>query len=229
DICVGVPVANRSESAISGLIGFFVNTIVLRSIIRSSVPFTQVLAEVKQTVLGGYAHQEVPFEKIVDRVVKGRDSGRTPLIQTLFSLQNNEQVSILQLGEAKIEFEEVATETSKFDLTLDIVEGLGELQVSFDYCTALFKEETIIRMAGHFKELIISVLTDATQLVGKLSLLTFQESEQLLESFHPSFDIVKAPGTVVDVFKAHVSSTPNATAVTFGEAGLTYQELDARS
>ncbi len=229
DICVGVPVANRSESAISGLIGFFVNTIALRSTIAPSIPFTELLNEVKQTVLGGYTHQEVPFEKVVERVVKGRDTSRTPLVQTLFSLQNNEQVTGVQLGDATITFEEVTTETSKFDLTLDIVEVSEGLEMSFDYCTDLFKEETIIKMASHFKELIASVLTDIEQPIGRLSMLSSSEKLQLLEAFNPSLDTPSEPGTVVDVFRAQASITPEAVAITFGDRSLTYEALDAQS
>ncbi|WP_340203762.1 non-ribosomal peptide synthetase, partial [Ascidiimonas sp. W6] len=227
DICVGVPVANRSESAISGLIGFFVNTIALRSMITASDSFMTVLSNVKQTVIDGYNYQDIPFEKIVDRVVKVRDQSRSPLIQTLFSLQSNNQGSDLRLGDTKIDFEEVATETSKFDLLLDVVDITEELQVSFEYCTALFKEETIIRMAGHFKKLIASVLTDATQLVGKLSLITADEEQQLKE-FNPA---PKEPtkGTIVDLFTQQVEKTPEAIAVVYHNDQLTYKELNRRS
>jgi len=228
DICVGVPVANRSENAISGLIGLFVNTLALRSTITPSTTFAELLTEVKQTVIDGYNHQDIPFEKVVDRVVKVRDQSQSPLIQTLFSLQSNDQGSDLRLGEAKITFEEMATETSKFDLSLDIVDVSEELQISFDYCTDLFNEETIIKMEGHFKGLIASVLKDASQPIGKLSLLTPAEEVQLLETFNPP---PKPPttGTILDFFKQQLEKTPEATAVVYRDSKLTYQELDKHS
>ncbi len=228
DICVGVPVANRSESAISRLIGFFVNTLALRSTITSSTPFAELLTEVKQTVIDGYNHQDIPFEKVVDRVVKVRDQSQSPLIQTLFSLQSNDQGSSLRLGEANIEFEEIASQTSKFDLSLDIIDISEELQISFDYCTDLFKEETISRMEGHFRVLIASVLEDATQPIGRLSILTPAEEVQLLETFNP---VPKQPtkGTIVDFFRQQAESTPEATAVVYRDNKLTYKELNEQS
>ena len=150
DICVGTPVAGRNQQELEGLIGFFINTLALRSQFRGDISFTDLLQEVKGTTLEAYSHQEVPFEKVVDAVVKNRDMGRSPLFQVLFSLQNTPEVPELKLAGLQLTFESREHTTSKFDLSLFLRETDTGIHGTIEYGTDLYKEETIERLVSHY-------------------------------------------------------------------------------
>ncbi|WP_348739076.1 amino acid adenylation domain-containing protein, partial [Tenacibaculum sp. 190524A02b] len=158
DICVGSPVANRTQSDLEGMIGFFVNTLALRSDLSGGISFKELLNQVKTTTLEGYDNQLAPFEKIVDSVITTRDNSITPLFQVLFVLQNATDIlskdkssDIEALDISGYQFDTV---TSKFDLTLDASENATGITLNLEYCTALFKEGTIEQMLSHYQELL---------------------------------------------------------------------------
>ena len=169
DICVGVPIANRDQTEVSSLIGFFVNTLALRSEVGQDLSYLAFLSQIKEMTLSGYSHQDVPFERVVDRVVRTRDLSRTPLFQTMFVLQNNEQVVDVHLGDNKVSFVDFSSGTSKFDLEFIAVEHEDHLALEIEYSTALFKQETIERMSFHFKELIQSILENQNAPIGSFN------------------------------------------------------------
>ena len=237
DVCVGTPIANRTQFELEGMIGFFVNTLALRSDLSGNPSFKEVLAIVKETNLGGYDHQLTPFEKVVDTVVTTRDMSMTPLFQVMFDYhsedstineedenEENENISDLVVTEY-----ESTDKTAQFDLTLDISEEGSEIALSLNYCTDLFKEATAIRMLTHYKELLRSVVKDIEQPIGDLSMLTSEEENQLLTIFNATDVAYPLDKTVVDVFRSQVQKSPDAIASVFEGEKLTYQELDKRS
>ncbi|CAI2767110.1 non ribosomal peptide synthetase [Flavobacterium collinsii] len=232
DICVGTSIANRTQSELEGMIGFFVNILALRSDLSGDPSFRELLKRVKETTLGGYDHQLAPFEKVVDRMITARDMSMSPLFQVLFVLHNTPEESgksgkdLEGVTLSGYEFDSV---TSKSDLTLNASEGDSGLILTIEYCTALFDKSTIDRMLLHYKELLISILGDITQPVGTLSMLSTEEEEQLLNIFNDTELIYPEDKTIVDLFEEQVKKTPDAIALFFEDQVMTYKELDDRS
>src|SRR6185437_12599938 len=152
DICVGTTVAGRPQQELEGLIGFFINTLALRSEVKGDQSFAGLLADVKKTTLEAYSHQEVPFEKVVDAVVKGRDMSRHPLFQVLFTLQNTPEIPELKLGGLSLSAEEEEHNTSRFDLAFMVRETTSGIHVTIEYNTDLYKASRIEAMTSHFCE-----------------------------------------------------------------------------
>ncbi len=204
DICIGTPIANRTRREIEELIGFFVNILVLRSEVNSNTEFIDFLQQVKATTLEAYDHQEVPFEKVVETVVKKRDPSRNPLFQVLFILQNVPQISSAGLAEVQVSREDYEPHTANFDLTFVITETAPGLKASVEYCTDLFSEQTIVRMIGHYKELLGSIVKQPYQKIGLLPMLTAAEEHQLLVEFNDTAVDYPKDKTIVDLFEEQV-------------------------
>ena len=147
----------------------------------------------------------------------------------MFVLQNNEEVGELDLGSVEVEALEVAYQTSKFDLTLSAAESSQGLGLEIEYCSDLFREETIVRIAAHYKQLVEAVLADRAQPIGALSYLSDAEQVELLETFNHTEVAYPRDKTVVDLFSEQVDKTPDNVAVVFEGASLTYRELDKKS
>ncbi|WP_348705006.1 amino acid adenylation domain-containing protein, partial [Tenacibaculum sp. 190524A02b] len=234
DICVGTPIANRTQSELEGMIGFFVNTLALRSDLSNNPSFKELLNQVKQTTLEGYDHQLAPFEKVVDKVMTTRDMSVSPLFQVMFALQNTPVVSEIKdsgfdLGEVEISEYEHSETTTQFDLVLNASENGLNISLNVDYCTALFKETTILQMLEHYKNLLTSIVNDVEKPIDDLPILTEAESVQLLEDFNATDVAYDLDKTLVDLFTEQVAKTPKAIAVVYENESLTYQELDKRS
>ncbi|UZO79164.1 amino acid adenylation domain-containing protein [Aquimarina sp. ERC-38] len=229
DISVGTPVANRPYQEIEGLIGFFVNTLVLRNQIDEGLDFLTFLGSVKRSTLLAYDHQEVPFEKLVSHLGLDRDQSRSPLFQTMLVLQNNDRVSDVRFGGASVNIESYDYLAAKEDLTLYVGDSGTEIGFSIEYCTDLFKESTIIRMADHFKNLIESIVASPTSKIGTFELLSTKEKYQLLKEFNANQLKFSKSGTVLDLFKEQTLKNPEAIAVHDRELQLSYEELDKKS
>ncbi|MCA2718480.1 non-ribosomal peptide synthetase [Microcystis sp. M169S2] len=225
DILVGSPIANRNRKEIEGLIGFFVNTLVLRLSLDNDLSFQNLLNHVREVSLASYAHQDLPFEMLVEALHPQRDLSHTPLFQVMFVLQNT-PVADLELKNVKVCPLPMENKTAKFDLTLSM-ENLEEGLIGvWEYNTDLFNGSTIERMSGHFVTLLEDIVAAPTKSVLRLSLLTQEEKLQLL---------IKNQGVQVDysqeqcihqLFEAQVERTPDAIAVVFEEQSLTYTELN---
>ncbi|OHT45932.1 hypothetical protein BHE19_22090 [Flavobacterium tructae] len=230
DVCVGTPIANRTQSELEGMIGFFVNTLALRSDLSGDPSFRELLAMVKQTTLEGYDHQLVPFEKVVDRVVTTRDMSMTPLFQVMFIVQNasatNKKLDLEGVVVSDYEFDMV---TTQFDLTLNVSEEEEGISLNINYSTALFEKTTIDRMLLHYQELLKSVVADTSRSLGNLSMLTKEEEHQLLDVFNNTDVAYPKDRTVIDLFTEQVKRTPAAIAVVYNGEELSYKELDQRS
>ena len=229
DICVGGPMANRMQQEIEGLIGFFVNTLALRSEVKSTSTFTELLQQVKATMIEAYEHQEVPFEKVVEVVVKERELSRNPLFQVVLVLQNTPQVEPLRLGKVELSAEEFASDTAKFDITVFITETTTGLQGTLEYATDLYSEATIDRMIGHYQELLSSIVSAPYQQISELGMLTKKEEQQLLYEFNDTKAEYPNDKTIAELFEEQVAKTPQSVAVVFEESELTYARAQCKS
>src|SRR5580692_10002708 len=231
DISVGSPIAGRQHQEVEGLIGFFVNTLVLRSDLGGNPSFRELLHRVRETTLDGYDHQEVPFEKVVEAVVRERDMSRSPLFQVMFVLQNNAgyQVGAGSLPGLEIEWEGGEVKTTKFDLTFSIQETEGGMEGWIEYCTDLYSGETVSRMAEHYRLLLGSIVADGEERIGELNMLGEKERHQLMEEFQGKEVEYPKDKTVVDLFREQVERTPDNVAVVFEEEEMSYRELNERA
>jgi amino acid adenylation domain-containing protein len=234
DICIGTPIANRNRAETEALIGFFVNTLVLRTQVNPDSSFDSLLQQVRTTALDAYAHQDVPFEQLVDALKPERSMSHAPLFQVMLALQN---APMDRQDLPGLTLVPVATEnaTAKFDLTLSFVEADGQLLGSFEYNTDLFDAATIARMAGHFTHLLEAVVADPASRIGDLPMLGEAERRQLLLDWndtvtaYPAHPIRTGTPTLHQLFEAQAARTPNNVAVVFDGATLSYAELNARA
>jgi amino acid adenylation domain-containing protein len=229
DICVGSSIAGRTQEEVAGIIGFFVNTLALRSDLSGHPSFITLLQQVKQTTLTAYDHQDVPFEKIVEAVIADRDLSRTPLFQVLFELQNTPAIDSIQLGSLIVTREEVKYNTAQFDLVVSMEEGPDGLTGYVEYGTEIFREETITQLLAHFTQLLQTVITLPDTRINKLPLLTDAEKHQQLVTFNNTTVDFPHDSTLIDLFTAQARRTPAATALVMEEQVFTYASLDERS
>lgn len=228
DILIGSPIANRNRAEIEGLIGFFVNTLVLRSDLFGNPSFRELLGRVREVCLGAYAHQDLPFEVLVEKLQPERSLSRTPLFQVMFALQNT-SVPTLKLPGLTLSSLKVETKTAQLDLSLDIVETGDGLSTSVEYSTDLFKAETIARMLEHFQILLAGIVANPNQRLSNLPLLTHAERQKLLVEWNniqaddPKYQCIH------ELFQAQVARSPDAIAVISEDKHLTYRELNVRA
>ncbi|WP_394823558.1 amino acid adenylation domain-containing protein [Pendulispora albinea] len=227
DIVVGSPVANRSQAELDGLIGFFINMLPLRTKLNGDPPFRELLQRVKEMALGAYAHQELPFELLIGKLGAARDLGRSPLVQAVFVLQNAPKVQLDLGDELKLDFEDIETATSKFDLTLYADETKHGFQCSFEYDSDLFDAASIERMARNFRVLLEGAVQDPGTRIGSLPLLTAEEA-QWFDAWNgpPPIDV---PACIPAPFERQVQATPDAIALVHGHERLRYDELNRRA
>ena len=162
DILVGTPIVGRKQREAEDLIGFFVNTLVLRSQLHSDLTFRELLKRVMEATLGAFAHQDVPFEKLVQELDPNRDLSRQPLFQVVFMLQNTTP-EVLEMPGLVLSGMEGSTHTAKFDLIVALGETEQGLSVNFEYNTDLFEHSTITRLAEHFERLLHGVVANPDQ------------------------------------------------------------------
>jgi amino acid adenylation domain-containing protein len=227
DVAVGSPIANRPHPQTEGLIGFFVNTLVLRSRWSDGHSFTQMLAETRQTALSAYAHQDLPFDYLVEQLNPVRSMGHTPLFQVMFALQNAHQER-LELGGVRLTLQPPAHPIAKSDLSLSIVEQEGRLDCDWEFRTDLFEPATIARLAERFEHMLRAVLADPAQPVTQVPLLTAADTQQLTTWGSHPLDL-PTDCTVVDLFEAQAARHPDHVAVMFNGQSLTYGELNTQA
>jgi amino acid adenylation domain-containing protein len=235
DIVVGSAIANRNRREIEGLIGFFVNSLVLRTDLSGNPSFLQLLERVRGVALGAYAHQDLPFEKLVEELHPERNLSHHPLFQVVLTLQNTpiEALELPGLTLSQLDFD---NPSAKFDLEFHMWESPEGLRGQVIYSTDLFDDTTITRMLGHYQMLLESVVTNPQQRLGDLPLLTESERHQLLVEWNDTRqgregeeDRKRGGECFHHLFEAQVEQTPDALAVVFEDKQLTYRELNNRS
>jgi amino acid adenylation domain-containing protein len=227
DIAIGSPIANRNRSEIEGLIGFFVNSLVLRTDLSGNPTFRELLNRVREVTLGAYAHQDLPFEKLVEELHPDRDLSHHPLFQIVFSLQNTPS-EVLELPGLTLSQFEFDSETAKLDLEFQLWQDSESIKGQVVYSTDLFDDATITRMLGHFQTLLESIVTKPQQRLKDLVWLTPQEQQQLLFDWNNTSKTYTSK-CFHQLFEAQVERTPNAFAVSFETVSLTYRELNIQA
>jgi non-ribosomal peptide synthetase component F len=227
DLLVGSPIAHRTRLETEGLIGFFVNTLVLRAEMAGNPSFSELLGRVRSTALGAYAHQDLPFEKLVEELAPPRDPSRTPLFQVALALQNVAPL-VLELPGLEIEQLMMDSGTAKFDLTL-MFSGAGEsLSGALEYRLELFDPPTVKRFIAQLGILLEDAVVRPGRPVLELALLSPGESHQLLFEWNPGPAGDLVPETLTELFARQAALRPEATAVVGASGVLSYGEL-ARS
>jgi amino acid adenylation domain-containing protein len=223
DVSVGTPTAGRGRLELEGVIGMFVNTLVLRTRVDGELSFRELLGRVRETTLGAFAHQDVPFEKLVEELRVERSLQHTPLFQVMFSLQNN-QPGTLDLGGVRMEPLARGEESAKFDLSASLVEVGDRVGGRVTYRADLFEGETIERMLGHYAALLDALAARPDAPVGAADMLSAAEREQLLRAWNDTAaDLPR--GLVHERIAEQAARTPNAPAVVFRDRTLTFAEL----
>ena len=228
DIVVGAPITTRSRVELEGLVGYFPNVLVLRTALEGDPTFAELLARVRATCVGAFAHQDVPLEKLA---LELRDAGRSttdPLIQVLFLLESRVPAS-QTFGGAELRRMPVDFGTAKFDITLAMSEREDGLGVTFEYRTDLFDEGTIDRMFGHLQVLLEAVSTNVNRRISEIPLLTDAERRQVVSDWNATTRSYPANLTLPELFEAQVARTPSAPAVEDDHDALSYAALDARA
>ncbi|HEY9644320.1 MAG TPA: amino acid adenylation domain-containing protein, partial [Coleofasciculaceae cyanobacterium] len=239
DLAVGVPIANRNRSEIEGLIGFFVNSLVLRTNLAGNPTFRELLGQVREVALAAYAHQDVPFEKLVEELHPDRDLSRNPLFQVVFALQNAPMHS-LDLPNLTLKPWQLAIGTTRFDLEFHLWEqaqGLSGLWQEpaegisgfVAYNTDLFDAATIARLLNHFQTLLEAVVAHPDQQITELSILSVTERHQLLNAWNDTQLEYASDTCIHHLFESQAAQTPDAIAVVCADEQLTYRALDQRA
>ncbi len=228
DIVVGSPIANRTRSEIEDLIGFFVNSVVLRADLSGNPTFSEVLRRVQQLSLDAYDHQDLPFERLVHELNPERDLARTPLYQTVFAMQNVPRIE-LQLPGVVIGDYPVEAHTARFDLELYLHEHPTGIRGVFSYNVDLFDASTVERMAAHLTTLLEGAVSNPETRLSELPLLDPGHRDRAIVEWNETRTAYPRDKTVDRLFEEHVERTPAAAAVAFEDQTLSYQELNARA
>nr|WP_155680690.1 pyoverdine non-ribosomal peptide synthetase PvdD [Pseudomonas aeruginosa] len=231
DIRIGVPIANRNRVETERLIGFFVNTQVLKADLDGRMGFDELLAQARQRALEAQAHQDLPFEQLVEALQPERNASHNPLFQVLFNHQSEIRsvTPEVQLEDLRLEGLAWDGQTAQFDLTLDIQEDENGIWASFDYATDLFDASTVERLAGHWRNLLRGIVANPRQRLGELPLLDAPERRQTLSEWNPAQRECAVQGTLQQRFEEQARQRPQAVALILDEQRLSYGELNARA
>lgn len=235
DIAIGSPIANRNRSEIEGLIGFFVNSLVLRTDLSGNPTFRELLSRVKEVALGAYSHQDLPFEKLVEELHPERNLNQNPLFQVVFALQNA-PMTALELPSLTLRALPFETETTRFDLEFhlwepntqnglwaDSLEGISGFVI---YSTDLFDDATITTMLGHFQILLEGIVANPEDRISHLPLLSESELHQLLVEWNNTQAIYPQDKCIHQLIESVAEQNGEATALVFGDEQLSYKDLN---
>jgi amino acid adenylation domain-containing protein len=228
DIPVGTLIANRHCVAAEELIGFFVNTLIVRTDVSGDPSFQALLGRIREVALGAYEHQDVPFEAVLEAVQPQRDVSHAPLFQVLFIFHNTPRQTP-ELAGLTLTPMEIDPGTAKFDLTLDLTETPEGLRGWLEYSSDLFDGATIAQIASHLQTLLAGVIAAPEQRLSALPLLTADQRHHLLVEWNAASTNVPHDQCLHQVFEAQVAQTPDAIAVLCEGAFLTYHELNGRA
>ena len=228
DLVVGTVIANRRRTELEKLIGFFVNTLALRTDLSGKATFKELLSRVKDVCLEAYAHQDLPFEKLVDELNPDRSVSQTPLFQVLFALQNTPTHELKHAGLTFKSFD-APIDNAKFDLSLLATELPEGLRLSILYSTDLFDATTIARMVTQYERVLEGIISDPDQGVLELPLITKAEEEQLVREWNQTWSEYPRDLSIADLFEQQALTRPEAIAVVYEGERLTYGELNERA
>ncbi|MCL5072430.1 MAG: amino acid adenylation domain-containing protein [Actinobacteria bacterium] len=229
DVVIGSPVANRTYKELEGMLGFFVNTLPLRTDLSGNPTFLEALKRVKQTCLEAYAHQDIPFEKLVEALNINRDVSRSPIFQVLFVLQNISNNETLRMKDLNVSGIKYDYDIAKYDLTLYANESENNVLCNIEYNTDLYSLETVEIMESHFLILLEEALNAPTKLIGKYNFLTQEEKDRLLIDWNNTKEAYREDKTIHELFEEQVGKIPNSIALSYGDERVTYKRLNVRA
>ena len=228
DVVIGTPVGNRQRAELEGMIGFFVNMLVLRADVRGESRVGEFLQQVKDITLGAYDHQDLPFERVVEVLKPPRSLSRHPIFQVTLALQNA-PATTLRLPGVTVALEEGIDEPAKFDLLLSLEEGEHDIKGVVNYATDLFDRNTVERWLASFQMLLKAMTQDTQGRLDDLPILPEAERRQILESFNATDAPYPHEKLIHELFEEQVERTPDTVAVTYGGQSLTYRNLNSRA
>ncbi|PZE20566.1 non-ribosomal peptide synthetase [Paenibacillus xerothermodurans] len=228
DIIVGSPIAGRTHADIRDMPGMFVNTLALRSAPEGSKTFRQYLTEVKELCLQAFAHQDYPFEMLVEKLPIDRDTSRTPLFNVMFNMQNMNTPQ-MRLGELSLSDYPMRPLAAKYDLTLEALESNNEIRLSFDYATARFSADTMRRWSGYLVQLVAAAVTNPDATVSEMDMLSAGERRQLLEESRATGVNYATDQCIHSQFESQAAKMPERIAAVAPDGQLTYHELEERA
>ena len=228
DIVVGTPISNRTAVETEAMIGLFINTLALRTDLSGNPSFRQLLRRVRETALGAYTHQDLPFEQLLHHIRLERQLAYTPLFQVMFAFQTK-PAQALEIAGLRLRPIEMDHGTAKFDLTLSVVESGDEIHAAFEYDTDLFDRDRVERMAGHFETLLQDIIEDPDRRLSDLMLLNEAERAQILNQWSVSQNHSAEPKCIHRLFECQVEKTPDRIAVVCGDKTWTYRQVNERA
>jgi len=228
DVVVGCPIAGRTHCELEGLVGLFVTTLLIRADLSGSPTFRQMLARVRERALMAYAHQELPFEKLVEELRPTRSLSHSPLFQVLFQLRNLPRCAAWPAGLDVVPFD-VDLGVAPFDLSVDLSETAGAISCKVDYSTDLFEAGTVDRMLGHYRALLEGAVADSDRPVSELPLLDEAERRQILVEWNATAADYPRDRCVHQLFEEQARRAPDAVALACGQRRLSYRELNAQA
>ena len=226
DVVVGTPVANRHHTELEGMIGFFINSLVMRCDLGGNPPFREALLRVRDVALGAYAHQAVPFEMLVDALQPERDLTRNPLFQVMFQVQN---AGKREADPAHLPGGGAAHDNAVFDLNVNLWDLSDGVTGAFEYNAELFDAATVERLAAHFGVLLRAIVDDPDRAIGALEILSAAERTQIVEEWNATARDYPAQRTILDLVRGQAGRTPTAAAVAAGGGELDYAQLVRRA
>ncbi|MDN3222037.1 non-ribosomal peptide synthetase [Pseudomonas nunensis] len=228
EVVIGSPVANRLRAEVEGLIGFFVNTLAVRVDVSGALNVENLLARVKAQTLGAQAHQDLPFEQVVEALNPVRSLAHSPLFQAMLSWQTANGDDLV-LGELKLETLGMTNRVAKFDLSLELGEVGGQLLGTLEYATALFDERTVQRYLGYFERVLRGMVADDQAQVDQIELLDAGERQRLLVDLNATRAPYPRDKTIHQLFEAQAEAQPDAIAVVFDGEQMSYAELNRQA
>ena len=228
DIVVGTAIANRTRPETENLIGFFINTLALRGDLSGDPSFVDLLSRVREASLGAYAHQDLPFEKLVEELQPERSMSHSPVFQVMFGFQTASSATQKMDG---IRIQSLSGEkvSAKFDVLLMVTESNDRLGVAVEYNTDLFDKDRIERLLGHYQTLLEGIVADPNQSLSDLPLLSEQERQQILIEWNDTSSEYPRDTSIHSLFEEQVERTPDSVAVAFEDQTMTYRELNERA
>ena len=228
DILIGSPIANRNRAELEGMLGLFVNTLVLRNNLQGNPSFCELLHRVREVTLDAYAHQDLPFEMLVEELQPERDLSRNPLYEVMFVLQNTPS-SVQEVSGLTLRTLEFDSGTSQLDIFLSMSESENVLTGCLEYNTDIFNPTTITQFVNNFQTLLENIVTNPQQRLSELSLLTACEKEQLLFKFNQTHADYLQDVTLAQLFERQVEQNPDSIALISESEKLTYRQLNHRA
>jgi amino acid adenylation domain-containing protein/non-ribosomal peptide synthase protein (TIGR01720 family) len=228
DIVIGSPIAGRRHPDLENTIGMFVNTLALRNFPEGDKKFRLFLSEVRDATINAYENQDYPFDVLVDKLVTNRDASRNPLFDTMFVLQNTDDISmkIDGLDISSFNFEQ---KIAKFDLLMSATEKQGKIELSLEYNTSLFKHESTKKMTDHYLRILEEIVESVDRKIFEIDMMTTSEKQKILTQFNTTEADYPKDQTICSLFEEQVEKVPDKTAVVFEEKQLTYRELNERA